>query len=237
MNFSLSIQRNIGFGTLLDVGYTGALGRHLWWRRNLNPVPLGANFLPSSADPTQPGRPLLAAFLRPMLGYADVNIIENNYTSNYNSMQTVVRRRFARNFQFGVAWTWSKTLTFVDEDQGLSAAANVETLVHPRVWNYSLASFDRTHVFTLNYLYTLPRPGRRSMNICRSSRRLHEWRRCKRERLRHMLRWLWRELKLAASPLRGRHLSAPPAAHLPPHPGHSSVNKCRNSRRVRLARA
>lgn len=141
----------------MDVGYTGALGRHLWWRRNLNPVPLGANFLPSSADPTQPGRPLLPAFLRPMTGYGDVNIIENNNTSNYNSMQTVVRRRFARNLQFGVAWTWSKALTFVDEDQGLSSAANVETLVHPRVWNYGLASFDRTHVFTMNYLYSLPK--------------------------------------------------------------------------------
>ncbi len=157
MNFSLSVQRNIGFGTLVDVGYTGALGRHLWWRRNLNPVPLGAQFQPANADPTQPGRPLLPAFLRPFLGYADVNIIENANTSNYNSLQVVVRRRFARNFQFGVAWTWSKTLTFVDEDQGASSAGNVETLVHPRVWNYGLASFDRTHVFTLNYLYTLPK--------------------------------------------------------------------------------
>jgi len=157
MNFSLSVQRNLGYGTLLDVGYAGALGRHLWWRRNLNAVPLGANFQPAHLDPTQPGKPLPPAFLRPLAGYSNVNIIENANTSNYNSMQVTVRRRFGRNLQFGVAWTWSKTLTFVDEDQGASDSANVETLVHPRVWNYGLASFDRTHVFTMNYLYTLPR--------------------------------------------------------------------------------
>jgi hypothetical protein len=33
----------------------------------------------------------------------------------------------------------------------------VTPILHPRVWNYGLASFDRTHVFTMNYLYTLPR--------------------------------------------------------------------------------
>ena len=58
MNYSFSIQRNIGRDTLVDVGYTGALGRHLWWRRNINPVPIGADFLARNADPTQPGKPL-----------------------------------------------------------------------------------------------------------------------------------------------------------------------------------
>jgi hypothetical protein len=170
MNYSLSVQRNLGRDTLVDVGYTGALGRHLWWRRNLNPVPIGADFLAGNADPTQSGKPLAPAFLRPMVGYTDVNIIENANTSNYNSLQVTARRRFTRGFQFGLAWTWSKTLTYVDEDQGTNANSNVSTLVDRRVWNYGLASFDRTHVFALNYLYDLPktrwsfRPARLAVN-------------------------------------------------------------------------
>jgi hypothetical protein len=170
MNFSFSVQRNLGASTLLDVGYSGALGRHLWWRRNINSIPIGTNFLPSSADPTLTGRPLPTAFLRPMIGYSDVNILENSNTSNYNSLQVTARRRFARGLQFGLAWTWSKTLTFVDEDQGTNALANISNLVDRRVWNYGLASFDRTHVFTLNYLYDLPktrtefRPARAVLN-------------------------------------------------------------------------
>src|SRR5205085_6884270 len=121
MNYSFSIQRNIGRDTLLDVGYTGALGRHLWWRRNINPIPIGADFLAANQDTTQPGKPLPPAFLRPIAGYSDINIIENANTSNYNSMQVTARRRFTKGLQFGVAWTWSKTLTFVDEDQGTNA--------------------------------------------------------------------------------------------------------------------
>jgi hypothetical protein len=69
MNFSLSIQRRLWGGILLDTGYAGSLGRHLFWRRDLNVIPLGANFLPQNQDPTQPGRPLNANFERPIQGY------------------------------------------------------------------------------------------------------------------------------------------------------------------------
>lgn len=36
MNMNFSIQRNIGFGTVVDVGYAGSLARHLSWSRDLN---------------------------------------------------------------------------------------------------------------------------------------------------------------------------------------------------------
>jgi len=39
MNMSLTVQRNIGFNTVLDVGYVGSLARHLSWQENLEPVP------------------------------------------------------------------------------------------------------------------------------------------------------------------------------------------------------
>ena len=52
-NASLSIQHNIGFGTVIDVGYQGTYGLHQQLRQNLNPVPLYAGFGPF-ADRTQP---------------------------------------------------------------------------------------------------------------------------------------------------------------------------------------
>jgi hypothetical protein len=55
MNYSLSVQRNIGWRTVVDVGYVASLGRHLLWQRNLNPVPMGANFSAANADPTISG--------------------------------------------------------------------------------------------------------------------------------------------------------------------------------------
>jgi hypothetical protein len=150
-NYSLTIQRDIGFSTVLDFGYVGSIGRHLLWRRNINPVPMGANFDPANADPTLKSKPLSAPFLRPMTGYNDIRMIEGASSSNYNSLQVSAKRRFTRGLQFGVSWTWSKAMDYNDGDSD-----TVSPLVPLRIWNYGLASFDRTHVLTVNYVWDVP---------------------------------------------------------------------------------
>jgi hypothetical protein len=152
MTMSLSVQRNIGFGTVVDVGYAGSLGRHLPWSRDLQDIPLGTRFLPQNADPTNPKVPLPDVFLRPRPGYSSISYYEDDATSNYHSLQVSANRRFARNLEFGVSWTWSKTMDYTD---GLWGA--VATLVPVRVWNYGLAGFDRTHALKANWLYDLPK--------------------------------------------------------------------------------
>lgn len=151
MNHSFSIQRNIGAGTVIDVAYSGSLGRHLQWRRDINPVPLGANFLPANVDPTSRPAPLAASFLRPLVGYNNIMFMEGASSSNYHSMQVSAKRRFTRSIQFGLAWTWSKAMDFNDADGDA-----VTPLLDIKTWNYGLASFDRTHVLTINYLWELP---------------------------------------------------------------------------------
>lgn len=151
MNFSLSVQRDIGYGTVVDIGYGGSLGRHLLWRRDINPIPLGANFDPKNADPTLATGPLPAAFLRPIIGCNNIDMMEGASSSNYHSLQVQAKRRFATGLQFGLAWTWSKAMDFNDTD-----SASVSPLVPVRVWNYGLASFDRTHVLRINYVWDVP---------------------------------------------------------------------------------
>ena len=74
-NFSLGIQRRLGFNTVLDVAYVGALGRHLLDLRNLNTLPYGYRFLASSQDSTT-GKPLADNYLMPYRGYSSVTIDE-----------------------------------------------------------------------------------------------------------------------------------------------------------------
>src|SRR6202023_3543027 len=50
-----------------------------------------------------------------------------------------------------VVYTWSKAMTYSDGDQG-----NVATYVSRREFNYGEATYDRTHVFALNYLWDVP---------------------------------------------------------------------------------
>ncbi|MFB3828599.1 MAG: carboxypeptidase regulatory-like domain-containing protein [Bryobacteraceae bacterium] len=151
MNFSLSVQRDIGFGTVLDVGYGGSLGRHLLWRRDVNPIPLGANFDPNNADRTLRSGPLPSAFLRRYIGFNEAAIMEGASSSSYHSLQVQAKRRFIAGLQFGLAWTWSKALDFNDADSD-----SVSALVPVRVWNYGLANFDRTHVLNVNYIWDVP---------------------------------------------------------------------------------
>jgi hypothetical protein len=167
MNFSLSVQRRLWEGTIVDVAYAGSLGRNLQWQRNINSVPVGANFLTASQDTSQPGRPLPANFLRPIPGYGPINMVEMASSSNYHSLQVTARRRFARNMQFGAAWTWSKAMDFNDTDQSA-----VTTIVNLRTWNYGLAGYDRTHIVKINYLYDLPKLPSRNFLVKGA---LHGW--------------------------------------------------------------
>jgi hypothetical protein len=148
MNFSLSVQQQVSHGIVVDVGYVGSLGRHLMWTRNLNAIPFGADFDPANADPTSPGKPLSAAFLRPVIGYGDIRYQEDAGSSIYHSMQVTARRRFVRGVQFGAAWTWSKALEY---------SGTVTSLVARRVWNYGLASADRTQVLKFDWMWQVPK--------------------------------------------------------------------------------
>jgi hypothetical protein len=167
MNFSLSLQQNIGFGTVVDMGYSGSLGRHLLWQRNLNSIPFGSNFDPKNSDPTLSGTVMPQAFLRPYIGYNNINLREFASSSNYHSLQVSANRRFTRGMQFGASWTWSKALNFNDSDTD-----NVSSLIPVRAWNYGLASFDRTHTFKVNWVWDIPKASGDNPLIRRI---LHDW--------------------------------------------------------------
>jgi hypothetical protein len=179
-NYSLGVQKDIGWGTVVDIAYVGSQSRHLQQARNLNALPYGTNFLRSSQDPTRyPGgvvpdtqaglradytaaglrfngaSVLPAALLRPFPGYTNITYFENAGTSNYNALQVAVNRRFTRGVQFGVAYTWSKAMDYADGDRD-----GVAVYRPLRIWNYGKAGFDQTHIFVLNYTWDLPRASK-----------------------------------------------------------------------------
>ena len=150
MNFSLGVQQSIGFKSTLDLAYVGSVGRHLLWRRNVNSIPFGT--IPTSST-------LPTNSYRPFLGYGTIRISEYGATSNYNSLQVAVNRHFTKNLQFGVAWTWSKAMDFVDSEND-----DISNLVSPRVWNYGKAGFDHTHILKASFTWEVPAVSRRWNN-------------------------------------------------------------------------
>jgi hypothetical protein len=150
-NWSIGVQRDLGFQLVADVTYVGSIGRRLLQTRNINAVPYGTNFLPSSIDPTT-GGPLPANFLRPYRGYGDILVSEFAGFSDYHALQTSVNRRYTAGLQVGVAYTLSDA-----KNVGGSTGTNNPT-VNPfldiRERNY--ASVGRKHNLAINYSYDIP---------------------------------------------------------------------------------
>lgn len=157
INYSFGVQRQLGRSTLVDLAFVGSQSRHLLWERNINPVPPGADHVsefPQNRDPTSKTAALPPNFLRPYVGYGDILSYEFGSSSNYNSLQLLVNRRFANRFRFGGSYTFSKALGTADSD-----AARVSPFFAPRSRNYGPLSFDRSQVASIFYTYTLPQPG------------------------------------------------------------------------------
>jgi Carboxypeptidase regulatory-like domain/TonB-dependent Receptor Plug Domain len=157
-NFSFGVQRDLGFKTVIEVSYVGSLSRHLGERRNINGVPDGARLGTNNIDPVTGSR-LGNDFLRPYRGYADINIVTWSGTSNYNSMQVQVNRRYTRGFQYGVAYTYSKSFDYANDD-----SSDVSFPRPYKAFNYAPSDFDQTHIFTVNYIYDVPSLSRRLDN-------------------------------------------------------------------------
>ena len=90
-----------------------------------------------------------SAYLVPYKGYGQIPYLEFNGTSNYNSLQASLQRRFSKGLTFGLVYTWSKSLATANSDQDTQDPFNA-------LLDYRAAGWDRTHVFAANYVYNLP---------------------------------------------------------------------------------
>ena len=179
-NFQVGIQRDIGYKTVMEVSYVGSLARHLGERRNINQVPDGAHFIEANAlcNPNpqltcrrnpfstvnQNGPHLTGVvgdnFLRPYQGFGDITMTMWAGTSNYNGLQVQVNRRYTQGFEFGAAYTYSKTFDYSKDDD----TGDVNAGRPYKAFNYGPADFDQTHILTVNYIYDLPKIGHRWNN-------------------------------------------------------------------------
>lgn len=166
--YGLQVQREVGFGTVLSVGYVGNVSRHLTGERNINEVPYGAEFQPqhqycssvNSNGSCKGYSPLPDNFYRPYPGYSTLTYRTTGFSSNYNSMQVQVTRRFKSGLEYGLAYTWSKSMDYADEYD--SAVATYQPL---RIWNYGPANEDLRNNLVVNYLWNLPNGSRMWRNL------------------------------------------------------------------------
>lgn len=159
--WSVDVQRQLGGGFMIDVGYYGSKDTHLLGIVDLNQPEPGAYVAagisttplinPTAANPNPVNNVNKINAIRPYKGYGSINTIVPWFTGNYNSLQTSVEKRFSGASIVKVNYTWSKALTTSMSDRS-NAPANIYDLMQ----NYGPSLLDRTHVLTGSYVYELP---------------------------------------------------------------------------------
>jgi hypothetical protein len=133
-NWSLSVQKDIGKGMVLEVGYVGNVLHHGQSSSSVNANPImpdtvwsptggtcnavgncSGTLNPAFVSPVNPAQILPINLVRSLVGYngiSDVNVFTSSGESNYNALQTQLNKRFGKSVQFSSNWTWQKTQAF-----------------------------------------------------------------------------------------------------------------------------
>jgi hypothetical protein len=140
LQYNLNLQREIGQGTILTMGYHGARGNHLTREAEQNPYEpaLGHRFNPNLPSP------LLAEL--------------TDAQSFFNSFQVSVSKQYAHNLSWQAFYTWSHSIDDASTDFSVEAVNEAPTTQDPfdRKASRGRSGFDIRHNFVLNAVYELP---------------------------------------------------------------------------------
>ncbi len=141
-DYNLSVQHEIMRNTVLEVGYVGTKGVHLLGDVNLNQPTVAERLANPNTD---------ANALVPYPGYQAIVSRAPIFTSNYNSLQVSLNRRFSKGLTLGAAYTWSKLLTTNPQDRSLGVAD-----AYDLKGNYGLSTLNTPQILVVSYVYELP---------------------------------------------------------------------------------
>jgi hypothetical protein len=154
-NWSLGVQRDIGWQFVADAAYVGNAAHDQLITRQINGQPYGYAYQTSSLDPTNlsggKAQPLPNDLLRPYRGYGSIGQREFTGYSDYHALQfSVNRRRSSDGLSLGASYTYqmvNKTLEGIEPFGDSRARFYRDT---------TGANGRRPHALTINYAYEVP---------------------------------------------------------------------------------
>ena len=141
MMYLFNIQRELSGSTVLEVGYSGSLSRHLQGLIDPNsPIP--------GATGSQQSR-------RPFQEFGIIQMVHSDGNGNYNGLSAKVTRRMTAGFTYLASYTWSKSL----DDASAIRGTNVDIFAQDSYCiscDRGYSAFDTPHRFVSSILYELP---------------------------------------------------------------------------------
>lgn len=146
--YNIGIQRDIGFGTVLDVAYVGSNTHHNTQNWDFNVLPAGWRFRPENRDTTNAAsttasNALPDNLLRPYMGFGTLTMTSPATTQRYDSLQVSANRRFNRGIQMSGAYTYAGgTSNGWSQNNPLPSSAvrtrNSDVQMHVAVFTYTV---------------------------------------------------------------------------------------------------
>lgn len=143
MMYLLNIQRTLGPGSTLEVGYTGVLHRHLQNQQN--------------AAAGLPG--ITAATLRspyPQYAAGGIELTMGWGTGSYNAFSAKLNQRFKAGFSSLFSYTWSKSLDVGSAIRGTLGDQYPQNNRCIRECEWGPSGFNTPHRFVSSLVYELP---------------------------------------------------------------------------------
>jgi hypothetical protein len=152
--WNLAMQHEIGNNTVVEMAYVASHGFNLNFPTDLNQVPIG--LLSPNDSPAS----------RPYPVYGSIAGSTNDSISNYNSLQTTIKRRLSNGLSFNANYTWSHFLDDADSSSwGSRAGQQPYQIANNPGANYSNSNFDVRNAFKANAVYEVPfGEGRKFLN-------------------------------------------------------------------------
>jgi Carboxypeptidase regulatory-like domain/TonB-dependent Receptor Plug Domain len=141
-DYSLSVQHELMRNTVMEVAFVGTRGNHLLGDMDINQPTQTARLANPNAD---------ANTLVPYSGYQAIVSRNPVFTSNYNSLQASLNRRFTRGLTLGVFYTWSKLLTTNPQDRSLGAYDTYNLR-----GEYGPSTLNTPQMLGISYVYDFP---------------------------------------------------------------------------------
>jgi hypothetical protein len=148
-SYNLTVQHEFSSHLTAEAGYVGAKGVRLLTNENLNAAPINGGTA---------GR---ALYLLTNGNGNDMNCFCPDAPNYYNSLQTKLTWRLTGGSAIGAVYTFSRAINWEDSEEEASVfGGQGGSLMWPypayRNRNKALATFDRTHNFSLYGVYELP---------------------------------------------------------------------------------
>jgi hypothetical protein len=156
-SFNFTIERQLPWDSVANIAYVGTRTVHQLIQRDLNTAGLGSGL---TSQTTLSSLPFAKLYGRTN----GVPLWDGWAYGTYNGLQASLNKSFSNGLLIKAAYTFSKTLNFADDDGTASTWGgwDWEPILKR---NYGPAGYDRTHMFTVGWVYEMPVGKGRRFNL------------------------------------------------------------------------